>query len=318
MEEKKNKNVSKTSKKGTKKAVASSTQAKKTSQTKTVQNKKTAPKKTKTTTQTGKKTTSPKEIKPKENVPTKKVETKKNVTKKEVVKKKIVKEVPKTQEDKLEKKIIFDGTESKNIADVVNKLEEDNIILEDKVVKRSKARKITIYILILLIIGIIVATTTYVVKEQINIKENKQTLNSNVYKKVSRKYKTINDIKKENNPNKENKDEIKYSNIETITLSTFEEKALKKEDMTVLIASTTCYHCITFEPIVNEVFKNADKKIYRIDIISLTDEEITRFRTYYSFTIAPTIFTIKNGIVTSEASGTMTKDELTTWVSNNA
>ena len=56
-----------------------------------------------------------------------------------------------------------------------------------------------------------------------------------------------------------------YKNLTTISLGDFEKKILAKEDMTVLITSTTCYYCAQYEPIVNEVYGELNEKIYRIN-----------------------------------------------------
>ena len=87
--------------------------------------------------------------------------------------------------------------------------------------------------------------------------------------------------------------------------------------MIVLVASETCYACLSFEPILNETFQELDKTIYRINITSFTDEETARFRTYYAFKKTPTIFTIKAGIVTSEHAGAMEKETLKSWLEEN-
>ena len=64
--------------------------------------------------------------------------------------------------------------------------------------------------------------------------------------------------------------------------------------MTVIVTSTTCYYSMEYEPIVDEVYKDLNQVIYRINITSLTTEEVKRFRTYYAFKETPTIFQIKN------------------------
>ena len=87
--------------------------------------------------------------------------------------------------------------------------------------------------------------------------------------------------------------------------------------MTVLISSSTCLWCMQFEPIIEEVLKEQEKKMYVIEITSMEDEEVTKFREYYAFTITPTIFTIKDGVVTAEQTGITTKEELTDWVTKN-
>jgi len=257
----------------------------------------------------------------KESTPKKKTPATKTPTKKEPVAKTIKEEVKKDEpKENLEKTIIFDGNQSKNIRDVVNKLEEDNVVLDDKVIKRSKGKKIVIILLVILIYAFIFGTIGYVIGTNIREAENSLTVESNIYKKVSRNYKSIKDIEN-NQTDSETKtvtDETEYTNIETISLTDFEKKAYNKENMVVLVASSTCYHCITYEPIINEVFKSLDRKIYRINITALTDDEVTRFRTYYAFQVTPTIFTIKDGIVTAESTGTMTNEELTNWLNDNA
>ncbi len=265
------------------------------------------------------KKTEPKKVEKKPEVKKEvKKETPKNDTpKKEELKKeeKVVEvEIKKEEKDSLlERTIIFDSKSNKNIREVVNKLEEDTVQLEARIIKRSKGRKIAIIILTAIMLSVIIGVTAYVITDQIRQEENKQTINSDIYKKVKRNYKEIKD-----NANTKPKEEIKYSNIETITLADFEKKVLEKEDMYVLISSTTCYACLTYEPVINETFEKLDKKVYRLDIVSLKQEEVTRFRTYYAFKKTPTIFTIKNGIATSETVGTMNQENLTKWVNETA
>lgn len=249
-----------------------------------------------------------------------KVTTTKKTSPKEVkqLPKKEVKTLPKEEtQENLEKTIIFDGNQSKNILEVVDKLEEENIVLDDKVIKRSKTNKIIIFILVLLIAIVICATIGYLVNEYAKSEENNQTINSNVYKKVNSNYKNINEIE-EDSEQSSIVTPTEYDNIEDITLADFEKKAYNKEDMTIFISSTTCYHSITFESIVDKVYGSLNKKIYRINITSLTDDEVKKFRTYYAFEGTPTIFTIKNGVVTAETTGTMTTEGLTKWVKENS
>ncbi len=212
----------------------------------------------------------------------------------------------------LEHTIIFDGIENKNIADVVNKLEEETVTVEDKVIKRSKVRKLIIILLYIIIIVIILATTAYVINNQIGDKKPKETINSNINGKVKSTYKSESHIKDEHKAEKS-----PYSNIENISLGAFEQKAYQKEDVHILVASSTCYYCALFEETVNEAYKDSKQKIYRIDIHKLTSAEIETFRNYYAFTDTPTIFAIKDGVVTSELVGTTTKEELMKWIKDN-
>lgn len=291
--------------------------------TTTRKNNTTTSNKTKSTKSPSKKTQSNKVVNTKQhsqNKPTpKKVVNKKKPTPQKKVQ---VKEVSK--EEQLEKTLIFDGRQNQNLVEVVEKLEEKNVVLEDKVIKRSKVKKVIIIILTILIFGIIAATTYYAINAEIIRSESNQTLNSNIYKKVARNYKTISEINKQEKKDKEDETaadtikEIEYSNIETISLADFERKILEKENMTVLIASSTCYPCLTFEPVINEVYQEKEATIYRINISMLSETEVTRFRTYYAFKVTPTIFTIKDGIATSESTGVLSKEELISWIDQNA
>lgn len=251
---------------------------------------------------------------------------KKQQPKKAISKKTVEKKVNKlTEEQLLEKTLIFDGLQNQNLVEVVEKLEEKNVVLEDKVIKRNKLNKIIIIILTILIFTIIAVTTVYVVKTELD-KVNSQvedtpTLNSNIYKKVVDKYETIGSMSNNKNDKEESGsvsiEDIEYAGIETLTLSQFEEKILDKEDMTILISSTTCAACVTFEPTISEVYSGLNKTIYRINITAMSKDEIERFRTYYKFTVTPTIFIIKDGYVKAETTGQMFTDELTTWVTEN-
>lgn len=223
-------------------------------------------------------------------------------------------EIKETKNKDLEKTIIFDGRQSKNISDVVNKLEEDNIVLDDKIIKRSKAKKNTIVVLIVLIVAIICATTYYAVDSQIKKNELSKTLDSNIFKKVSDKYNSVDDI---DNTNVGIKDESRYSNINSITLPQFEELALSKEDIVVLVASETCYASMSFEPLLNEVFSDYDMTLYKVNISKYTKEQEQTFRTYFAYTSTPTLFTIKAGIVTSVTVGTLSEEDLRTWIEEN-
>ena len=285
--------------------------------------KKAAPKKTEVKKEQPKKEQPKKVEKPKvEKVEPKKVETPKI---EKVEEKPIAKELPeeviqvevevdvKNEDTVLEKTLIFDGRENQNLAEVVENLENNNVILEDKIIKRSKGKKIAVTILTILIFVTIIGTIIYVINSEREQENNNQTLNSNIFDKVSNNYSSVDDIdtekKTENDLGEEN-----FKNIETITLGEFEKKILEKENMYVAITSTTCYYSVEYESVMNEVFQELDKKIYRLNITSLTSAETARLRTYYAFQETPTIFQVKKGIVTKELIGKQGKNTLKNWV----
>lgn len=222
-----------------------------------------------------------------------------------------------TKEEKkqvnLEKTIIFNGAEKKNIAAVVKKLEEENIVVENKVIKRSKVKKVLIIIITIIMLALVVGTIYYVVDNQKVVKENSLTISSDIHKKATRNYKSVSDINKKAEA-KNKIEDIDYSNIQTLTLGEFEEKAYNKEDMTVIVSSATCYSCISFEPVLNETLQELEKTVYRINITNLTTNEKDRFRTYYAFKATPTMFKVKDGKVIADYKGVMSTEELIDWL----
>ena len=223
---------------------------------------------------------------------------------------KVEKNTSSAKEEQLEKTIIFDGTQNKNLNDVVDRLEEDNVVLDDKVIKRSKTKKAIIVILAITILGFIIATTYYVVSHEIN-NHPTSTLNVNLYKRVSKMIKKEGKLTPRTEPAELAED---YEHLETISLADLEQKIINKEDMVVLIASTNCYSCATFEPVIEEVLAARNETIYRVNVATLTKEEGERFLDYYDFGRTPTLFRTKDGYVSQEIHGTTTKEDLEKWL----
>ncbi len=231
----------------------------------------------------------------------------------EVSPKEVEKEVVDSAAEKheaLEKTIIFDGVQDKNLDDVVDKLEEDNVVLEDKVIKRSKTKRAVIVLLIIAIVVILIAATCYVVNNE-NINSSTQNLKENIYQKVNKVIKNDGELTSKQEPESLEED---YEHIETISLADLEKKIVDKEDMVVLIASTNCYYSAAYEPIVDEVFAENDKVAYRINVTTLSDDEAQRLASYYHVQHTPTIFSIKDGYITAELSRTTTKEDLDKWL----
>lgn len=72
-----------------------------------------------------------------------------------------------------------------------------------------------------------------------------------------------------------------------------------------------------YEPIIDEVYRKENANIYRININKLTREENARFRTYYAYKSTPTIFVVKDGVVTKENTEITEKNSLIKWVKEN-
>ena len=146
---------------------------------------------------------------------------------------------------------------------------------------------------------LIFAASIAYVASQLKIEHHKnETTGSNIYEKA--KAKKVEPSEKI----EEKQTEEQYKHIITIDLNQFETKAANKDEMIVLVASSSCSSCIQFEPDVEKVFAELDKDIYRIDIKTMSDEEINDFREYYAFTITPTIFVVKDGVVVADTART--------------
>jgi len=253
--------------------------------------------------------------KTKSNV-TKKTTTKKAPVKKVAPKKAVKKEVSKVEvsnEEKLEKTYVFDGLEDKNIKEVVNELEKEKVVLDDVVIERHKSNKNIIYILIVLIIVTIGLCTSFVVNEIKEEKAAKANAN-NIFDKVNA---NVNSGDRKESSELTEVDEKKYDNIKTISLKEFEDKVLNKEDMNIIVASSTCIHCLTYEPVVDEVLGELGKKIYRINIYAMTQDDVDTFRMYYEFSGTPIIFTVKDGFIKNELKGTKNKEDFKKWAEEN-
>ncbi len=225
--------------------------------------------------------------------------------------------VVETNEEKLEKTMVFDGRQRKNLTEVVNKLEEDKVVLKDKVVKRKPINKVAIQVLIVLIVASIVYSAVVVRKElkkasTLSVNVDNERLNPEDYQKIDPATIPAGETIKDNPV------EIKYSNLETISLDEFEAKVAEGEKMLALISSETCSFSITAEPVYNKVLLSEKKKMYRLDITLMNADETTRLRDFYPFTATPTVIAVKEGQVVSEVEGKLSDEEFRSWVKNNS
>ncbi len=240
----------------------------------------------------------------KKESPQQKVAKKKNIAKKKVLE-------TTTFPKNLDKTIILSKDQTNNIKEVMKQLEAEQTILKEKSENRMQAKKIIIILLAILIALTIVMCTIYMTKNIMSANEP-DTLKSNIYKKV-----VENTKKMDLNEIEPTEEESKYATILPISLNELEKKVIEKEDMAVLIAKETCYYSLTFEETIDAVLNREEKTIYKLNISHMEKEELERLRTYYRFTITPTIFKIENGIVTSELIEAQTEENFTRWVEEN-
>jgi thioredoxin-related protein len=280
------------------------------------------------TTKVKKESVSKKEVKKVNKVVKKNLAPKKEVAKtpkKPVAKKPVVKEVKepvvqkvdvpvetKVDKEALEKTIIINGLEKKNIEEVAKKIEEKKV---QKVDKSDRPRILVIVFIAILMIALVIFT---VIKVLNNEKvETGETIGSNIAEKIE-KGEIKEPDKVPTDPEEENGYKEKYDAIKLVSLGEFQSAVKANPEMAVLVMSSTCYYCAEFEPVVNEVLKEQGKVIYEFDLARMSDEDIATLRSYYYFTSTPTIFTIgKDGKVVSDIEGYQNKNTFSEWAEKN-
>ncbi len=232
-----------------------------------------------------------------------------------VIEKESKKKASTKEETLIEKTYIFNKKEKENIEQVINELDKNKIFVEDKVVERSPLNKGLIIFLVFAIVAVIVGCTIYAFYNTKDDGNSPLEYENDLYKSI-----TIDDgITSEGKDDEEKvvMKDIDYSNVINTTLNDFEVKLVEGKDMIVLISSSTCYYCITFEPVLNEVLAAKKDTALRLNITNMTTEETRRLRKYFAFTSAPTLLVIRNGQIKADTSGYMDKEEFTAWYEEN-
>ena len=300
----------------TKKTTKTSSTAKKTTEKK----KTTAPKKTTTTkkVKTVKKSETKKPVAKKEDI--KKVvaqeEDIKKVVAQEEIKEDLTKEIKKiSKEENLEKTYIFNKSEQEDLSEVVEAMKSTKAPSYENIGKLDKDNRKIILTLTIAIVLIVIGCLIYIVvniNRDESLSENNY-IDDNTYKNIEYNY---DDEEEESSSSKSFKD-LDYSNIINTNIDDFEVKVAEGKNMLVIISSDTCYYCVTFEPILNEVLVGEKAKAIRLNITNMTNAETKRLRNYYAFKAAPTLLYIKNGEVVADFEGFMDKDTLTNWYKEN-
>lgn len=98
------------------------------------------------------------------------------------------------------------------------------------------------------------------------------------------------------------------------------EKIENKDNFVLLISQTTCTHCISYKPKLEEVANKYKINIYYIESNLLNDEERDKFTSYINFSSTPVTVFIKNGEETTVANrinGDASKDKLEKKLKSN-
>lgn len=106
--------------------------------------------------------------------------------------------------------------------------------------------------------------------------------------------------------------ELKYNEII--------EKIENKDDFVLLISQTTCTHCISYKPKLEEVANEYKINIYYIEVDLLNDEERDKFSSYINYSSTPVTAFLKNGeesTVANRINGDASKDKIEKKLKSN-
>ena len=98
------------------------------------------------------------------------------------------------------------------------------------------------------------------------------------------------------------------------------DKIENKDSFVLLISQTTCTHCISYKPKLEEVANKHKIYIYYIESNLLNDEERDKFTSYINFSTTPATVFIKNGEETTVANrinGDASKDKIEKKLKSN-
>lgn len=98
------------------------------------------------------------------------------------------------------------------------------------------------------------------------------------------------------------------------------EKIENKDDFVLLISQTTCTHCISYKPKLEEVANEYKINIYYIEVDLLDDEERDKFSSYINFSSTPVTVFLKNGeesTVANRINGDASKDKIENKLKSN-
>lgn len=80
-----------------------------------------------------------------------------------------------------------------------------------------------------------------------------------------------------------------------IQYDTLIEKIENKEDLIVLISQTTCGHCASYKPKLEDMANKHKVEIYYIDVDLLDEDEYNNLVKYINFSSTPVTVFLKNG-----------------------
>lgn len=91
----------------------------------------------------------------------------------------------------------------------------------------------------------------------------------------------------------------KLNGYTKISYTEFNEKKANGETFPLVIGSSTCSACATYEIIMKQYIESNQVEIFYIDLSDVSEDEYDKLRTEISFTGTPTTVFYKDGVLTS-------------------
>ena len=126
-------------------------------------------------------------------------------------------------------------------------------------------------------------------------------------------------LNSEENNQEENNEKSEYSHINKLNLNKLEEKLKKKDSFILILTGTTCPHCLSYKPVLNEVLEEYDLEAYELDVWALTSEERTRFNELLEIEYVPTTMFIVKGEENKDERkvGNILKEDIISYLKEN-
>ena len=98
------------------------------------------------------------------------------------------------------------------------------------------------------------------------------------------------------------------------------DKVKNKDSFVLLISQTTCSHCASYKPKLEDVANEYKVMVYYIDVDLLTKDEYNELKSYVNFSSTPDTVFIKNGeekTAATRISGDASKDKIIRKLKSN-
>ena len=167
---------------------------------------------------------------------------------------------------------------------------------------------------LVIIIGFI-TSIILINKTPLKVNKNVSNMDYERYEEVGSNKVTV-----ENNENKEEKvEKVEYKYLKKIDMQRLQEMLNNKEKFILVLTGTTCPHCLSYKPVLEEVLKEEKKVAYELDVWALNQEEKAKFMTIFNdISGVPTTTFFQNGeeLKDKRLSGNLAKSKIKDFLEN--